>query len=126
ITSLSSQTCHWTLPVRRSNAASAWLAPGGSGLPSVAVVGYDANARPAAIVGALVSGSPSQYDHSCLPVRASIAKIVHDSVLSTHTPSSHAGLDGPSSCRSMPHSGLPVPASYANSCLPWNPPDTIT
>src|ERR1041384_4459837 len=81
ITSLSSQSCHSTLPVLRSNAASAWLALGGRSLPLVAVCGYDAGGGPGACVGALGRGARSQYDHSCLPVRASIAKIVHDSVL---------------------------------------------
>src|SRR5882724_3255217 len=87
ITSAGSHICHSTLPDPRSNAASAWLAPGGAGFSGSAlwVCGYDANTRLPAIVGALVSGSPSQYDHSCLPVLASIAKIVHDSVLITQT-----------------------------------------
>jgi len=49
------------------------------------------------MVGALVSGSPSQYAQPSLPVLASTAKIVHDSVLMTHWPSSQAELDGPSS-----------------------------
>ena len=56
--------------------------------------GYAANTRLPAIVGALVSGSPSQYDHSSLPLSAAIAKIVHDSVLTTQTSRSHAGSTG--------------------------------
>src|SRR5262249_18626721 len=114
ITSLSSHFCHSTLPVVRSKAPSTWVAPGGCCLPSaVPCAGYEVKTRPPAMVGELVSGSPSHHDHSCLPVAASTEKTVQDSVLNTHTPWSHTGLEGPSSSMSIDHSALPVLASNA-------------
>src|SRR5262245_33625433 len=114
MTSASSHFCHWTLPVRRSNAARTWLAPGGAGLPpDVPWDGYDVKTLPPAMVGELVSGSPSHQDQSCLPVAASTANTVHDSVLNTQTCWSHTGLDGPSSSMSMDQTGFPVLASNA-------------
>jgi hypothetical protein len=70
--------------------------------------GYDENTRSPAIVGELVSGSPSHHDHRCSPVSASTAKMVHDSVLNTQVPREQAALDGPSSSSPTLHAGLPV------------------
>src|SRR5215467_13180717 len=112
ITSLSSHFCHRTLPVRSSNAASTWVAPGGAGLlPAAPRDGYEVKTLSPAMVGELVSGSPSHQDQSCLPVAASTENTVHDSVLNTHTPWSHTGLEGPSSSMSIDQTGFPVLAS---------------
>ncbi len=48
--------------------------------------------------------------HFSAPFSASTAKSVHDSVLKTHTPSSHAGVEGPSSPSPIAHAGSPVRA----------------
>src|SRR5262245_13661084 len=100
ITSESIHRCHATAPVFRSNATRTWLAEGGC--PSTPLAGYDANTRPFAMAGELVSGSPSQCDQSSSPLFASTAKMVHDSVPNTQISSSHAGLDGPSSSNPRP------------------------
>src|SRR4051812_36817413 len=66
ITSASSQSCHSTLPVFRSKAASTCDAVGGRVLPlAAAPAGYDVNTRPLAIVGELVCGSPRNHAHFC-------------------------------------------------------------
>src|SRR5687768_4804755 len=125
MTSESSHFCHRILPVRRSKAASAWLAPAGRGLPpDTPAAGYEVNTTPSAMVGELVSGSPSQYDHRCSPVSASTANTVHDSVLNTQTPSAQTVDDGPSSSRLIAQAGLPLVASNAYISLERNPPET--
>ena len=90
------------------------MASGGLGLlPSTAPAGYDVNTRPFAIAGELVCGSPRNHAHLPLPVFASTANTVHDSVLNTHVPSAHALDDGPSSLSAKPQLDCPVCASSA-------------
>src|SRR5262249_19003811 len=79
--------------------------------PPPPFAGYDVNTLPPAIVGVLVSGSPRKYDHRFLPVLASRAKMVHDSVLKTMMSSPHTAEVGPSSSRFIPHSNFPLTAS---------------
>src|SRR5262245_3151900 len=133
ITSLSSHRCQRILPVFRSSAASTCehggpaFAPAGlaGGFAACAgrllarpgpicpppAAGYEVNTIPLATVGVLVSGSPSQCDHRCLPVSASTAKMVQLSVLNTITPSSPTAALGPSSSMSMAQTRPPVAAS---------------
>src|ERR1043166_1305041 len=97
-----------------------WKAPA---CPSP-LAGYDVNTLPLAIVGVLVSGSPRKCDQSCLPVLASRAKMVHDSVLNTTVSSSQTAEVGPSSSSVMPHSSFPVMASKQKYSLVLKPPET--
>ena len=63
--------------------------------------------------GVASCGEPRYHDHRCLPVSASTPKIVHENVLKTQMPSSHAGSVGPSSDSRALHRTRPVPASNA-------------
>src|SRR6516225_9176592 len=89
-----------------------WFSPGSAfPRPPPPPAGYDVNTTPLAMVGVLVSGSPSQCDQSCLPVLESTAKRVQLSVLNTVTPSSQTAALGPSSSRSIAHTSPPLAAS---------------
>src|SRR5213075_718911 len=113
MTSASSHTCHSGLPLCRSNDASTCVAVGGFAFcdDAVAPAGYDVNTRPFATAGALVCGSPRNHAHFTAPVCASTANVVHDSVLNTQTPCSHALADGPSSLSANANPPAPVFAS---------------
>src|SRR5207237_4529897 len=84
---------------------------GAAAWPPRPAAGYEVYTLPLQIVGVLVSGSPRKLDQRCLPVLASSAKMVHDSVLKITISSAHTAEVGPSSSRSTPQMTLPVRAS---------------